>query len=135
MSSEEPPGETTQGRETTPGRETTGVMPAGGRADIDRLYADIEKQRDQLGLTEPNQTQIDRAPTQAMASPIKDPSCRPAQNDTCKTSCTLGSSICDNASRICEIAKTLPGDNEATNKCARANTTCSAASEKCCKCR
>jgi len=105
------------------------------RAEIDRLAADIEAKRGELQLLEPTQDQLDHAPTEATVNPIKDPSCRPAQNDTCKTSCTLGDSICDNAHRICELARSLPGDMYATQKCARANTVCEAASEKCCKCR
>ena len=105
------------------------------RAEIDRLAADIEQKRGELQLLEPTQDQLDHAPGDPRANPIKDPSCRPAQTETCKSSCTLGDSICDNAHRICELARSLPGDMYATQKCARANTVCDAASEKCCKCR
>jgi len=65
----------------------------------------------------------------------QDPTCRPAQTETCKTSCTLSDSICGNADSICRIAVDLPADTWAQNKCAKANKTCEASRKKCCGCQ
>ena len=52
------------------------------------------------------------------------PACHPGASDTCSSTCTLADSICDNASRICALAKELPGDTWASDRCASATTSC-----------
>lgn len=125
-----PASEATSGAATEP-------MPASPHDQITELDQQIAAASAQLALPEPTPSQIAGAPTQAMGAlpATQDPKCRPAPTDTCKTSCTLSDSICDNADRICKLAESLPGDNWAANKCAKANTTCEASRTKCCGCQ
>jgi hypothetical protein len=117
--------------------ESSPVMAADPHAQIEQLEAEIETSRNQLQLPEPPPQAIQSAPTQPMGAmtAAQDPKCKPAATDTCKTSCTLSDSICGNADKICNLAKQLPGDNWAANKCAKANTTCESSRTKCCGCQ
>jgi hypothetical protein len=113
------------------------VMPPSAHDQIEALDAEITASRSKLALDEPTEQAIMGAPMEprgAMPS-TQDTKCHPAQTETCKTSCTLSDSICSNANKICEIAKTLGSDNWALNKCAKANTTCEASKGKCCGCQ
>ncbi|HEX5058396.1 MAG TPA: hypothetical protein VFV99_03505 [Kofleriaceae bacterium] len=105
--------------------------------EIEKLDAEITASRQQLKLDEPTEQAIQAAPTQALGAmpSTQDTKCHPAQNDTCKTSCTLSDSICSNANKICNLANSMPGDNWAMNKCAKANTTCESSKTKCCGCQ
>ncbi len=53
----------------------------------------------------------------------------------CRDSCTLATSICDNAGRICRIAQQLSGDDWAAGKCTDAGAVCRQATADCCGCR
>ena len=65
----------------------------------------------------------------------EDPTCKAGTSDTCKDACTLSDSICKNADRICVLAQQLGGtDAYANETCARGNTSCTAARERCCGC-
>ncbi len=112
-------------------------LPGDPKDEIRQLEDKIAIDRAQLQLAEPMEQDWQNTPATPMGSQpaLQDPKCRPAQNDTCKTSCTLSDSICDNANRICELAKSLPGADWAMNKCAKANTTCEASRTKCCGCQ
>jgi hypothetical protein len=96
------------------------------RAEIERRYADVEKQRDAMQLPEP-QISSPLAPTGAnpMTSQPKstDQTCKPAKNDTCTQSCELSDSICENAQRICDLAAEMKSE-WAYDKCAKAKSTC-----------
>ena len=111
------------------------VMPDDPKTSIEKLEAEIETARGQLALAEPTQDDVRTAPSEPMsaAPATTNPSCKPAQNDTCKTSCGLSDSICTNANKICTIAKDL-GDGWAQGKCAKANKTCESSRTKCCGC-
>jgi hypothetical protein len=112
-------------------------LPGSPHDEIEQLDQKIEMSRAELKLPELTEQDWQGTKPEPMGSQpaLQDPKCRPAPNDTCKTSCTLSDSICDNANRICELAKSLPGDNWALNKCAKANTTCEASRTKCCGCQ
>jgi len=114
-----------------------GIMPASPHDEIEKLEAEITASRTQLKLDEPTEQAIQAAPTQPLGAmpSTQDPKCHPAQNDTCKTSCTLSDSICSNANKICNLANSMPGDNWAMNKCAKANTTCESSKTRCCGCQ
>ena len=57
-------------------------------------------------------------------------------SDTCSESCKLSGSICENAAKICDIAKQLGGtDAYANDKCASGNASCDASHAKCCSCQ
>ena len=112
-------------------------LPGSPHDEINQLEQKITIDRSALQLAEPIESDWQQQPATPMgATPAQqDPKCRPAKNDTCTTSCTLSDSICGNANRICELAKSLPGDNWALNKCAKANTTCEQSRTKCCGCQ
>lgn len=119
---------------------TTGAgspMPEDPHKEIKLLEVWIGAASLKLELDKPNEAAISAAPTVPLGAlpSTQDTKCHPAQNDTCKTSCTLSDSICLNADKICNIAKTLPGDNWALNKCAKANATCESSKTKCCGCQ
>lgn len=126
-------------KSAAPAQEAAGAaspMPASPREQIEQLEAEIDASSTQLELAPPSELQMQGAPTQPMgAMPSSaDPACRPAKTETCTTSCTLSDSICSNADKICNIAKSM-NDDWATKKCAKANTTCEASRAKCCGCQ
>ena len=61
--------------------------------------------------------------------------CHPGASETCTSSCTFKDSICTNATKICELAKQLPGDAWASDKCNAGKASCTEATERCCACR
>jgi hypothetical protein len=73
-------------------------------------------------------------PAAALTLPTKDDACHPGPSDTCKQSCTLGDSICDDAQHVCDLADSLPGDEWAQGKCGDAKQSCHAAHDRCCTC-
>jgi len=103
--------------------------------EIEQLARDLEAKRVELGLpTEPGCAGATCAQTPeplALVQPTAE--CRP-QTETCKQSCTLSDSICENSKKICDLAGQLAGDAWAAKKCTDGNTTCTAAKAKCCKC-
>ena len=106
-------------------------MPAGSPHDeIEKLDAKIEDSRVLMQLTAPA---AGGSATMPM-SVATDPACHPAPSDACHDSCTLASSICDNATKICDLAAQLEGDTWAAGKCEGAKATCSSAHAKCCGC-
>jgi hypothetical protein len=113
------------------------VLGTDRHAEIEQLDQAIDADRMSMQLVEPALGEIGQAPTHPLgAMPhTQDPKCRPAQSDTCKTSCTLSDSICSNANKICDLASSMPGDNWAMNKCAKANKTCESSRTKCCGCQ
>jgi hypothetical protein len=112
-------------------------LPGSPHDQINQLEEQITIDRTKLELAEPAAADVAGTQAQPMGAlpAIEDPKCKPAQNDTCKASCTLSDSICGNANKICEIAKSLVGDDWARNKCAKANTTCEQSHTKCCGCQ
>ncbi len=110
--------------------------------EIDALVAQIDQQRVEMNLPEQHgerQTGVEPH-TSAMGggTPVAPtaPSCKQpnGQSDNCKQSCTLKTSICENAKKICDIAGQMAGDAWAEQKCADGNATCDAAKKKCCEC-
>jgi len=76
----------------------------------------------------------------AMSTPFATPTtidsvCRTAQSQRCTDVCTLSTSICNNQQKICDLAKQLPGDDWAANKCESARASCKASNESCCTCQ
>jgi hypothetical protein len=116
--------------------------PSDPRADqIDTLVAQIDQQRGEMNLPEQHgeRTSGVEPRSTAMAggtAPPVAPTCEQpkGQSDNCKQSCTLKTSICENAKKICDIAGEMAGDEWAAQKCADGNATCDAARKKCCEC-
>ena len=65
---------------------------------------------------------------------VEGPSCKAPVNDTCKDSCTMADSICQNAERICTIAKQLDNDAWANEKCVKGSESCTQSNKLCCSC-
>lgn len=115
------------------------MMPADPHAQITELAKQIELSRGKLGLPPAPVTMAACPGNQCSPAPEAmttqaDTTCHPAQSDTCTSSCTLSDSICDNASKICNLAKQLPGDAWASERCTSANASCHDAHDKCCAC-
>jgi len=75
----------------------------------------------------------------AMSAPFATPTatdlqCHPAPTQRCTDACALSTSICNNQQKICDLAKQLPGDDWAANKCESARASCKAANDSCCTC-
>ncbi len=76
-----------------------------------------------------------RTPTATTIKLRKDDStCKPAAAQACTDTCKLSDSICDNAVKICDIAKELGNDAWANEKCASGTSSCETAQGKCCGC-
>jgi hypothetical protein len=120
-------------RSTTP-HDASGAMPPDAHAQIEELERKIADSRATLKLPE---TASPMAPTavHTMSAHTDDPSCHPGANDTCGDVCKLSDSICENATKICDIAKQLPDDAWAAGKCGSAQTTCDESTKKCCGCQ
>jgi hypothetical protein len=127
------------------GARQTAPAPAAGEpsvplagethAAIEALDAQIAADLDKLGIVRPPPP-LGAAPfaVSDIVKPSADPTCTAGTSDTCKDTCTLADSICDNAGRICEIAGELVGDAWAAEKCASGKASCDAARERCCGC-
>jgi hypothetical protein len=107
------------------------VMPPGTHDQIASLSRAIDEQRRQLKLPEP-------APLAPMADPVAmEPvvACLAAPpTEACHDVCTLADSICGNATKICDLAKQMAGDDWAKGKCDSATKTCGESHERCCSC-
>lgn len=102
------------------------------RGRIEALAAAIDADRTRLG---------DDPPGDAAATAMSDiaagdvaQACTRSPRQRCTDVCTLGDSICDNATAICDLAAQLPGDAWAEGKCNEAKASCKTASERCCTC-
>jgi hypothetical protein len=104
--------------------------PTNPRAEIDALDARITADLSKLNEPAP-------ASPQPMATvvPYDDSTCPTTKTDTCTETCTLKTSICDAAKRICSIASDLGGaDAYANDKCNTGTASCEAAKKRCCNC-
>jgi hypothetical protein len=128
--------------QTMPESSAAGGAPADmpgstGHSEIEKLSAQIDTQRAELGLAEPPTAPMSSgtAPATPMSTiPLStDASCKPAKTERCDGSCKISDSICTNASRICELAGEL-ADGWSATKCARAKQTCDGAHDSCCSC-
>ena len=116
--------------------------PPGGdmRAEIDRLDGEITAEMQRMNEPRPDPQPdacVENCDPQrlAVAPAVEDPACKPASSQTCTESCTLKTSICQNAAKICEIAGKLGGtDAYANDKCNRGTASCDAAKKRCCNC-
>ena len=106
------------------------VMPPGTHDQIASLSRTIDEQRRQLKLPEPAPLAPSAEPM-AMEPVVACPAAPPTQ---CHDVCTLADSICDNATKICDLAKQMAGDDWAKGKCDSATKTCGESHERCCSC-
>lgn len=108
------------------------LPPAG---DVRDQITDLDRQlgaaRDELGLDAPTADEL--APAHAMSIAAL-AVCTPSGSQTCTDVCTLSGSICDNATKICDLAQQLPGDGWAAERCDAGKATCAKAATRCCEC-
>jgi hypothetical protein len=120
-----------------PVEATQATMPAtdSKKAELDQLYAQVEQERESMQLAEPMYSPGTPMPMAEPPTMQTDNTCKPAQSETCTSSCKLSDSICTNAGRICKLAKDLEPDEDAAAKCVKASKTCTTAHDKCCGCQ
>jgi hypothetical protein len=101
---------------------------------IEQYEREINDARQKMGLG-PQPIPVPMGPTSPQPAEMSTMECHPAASETCTNSCTFADSICDNATKICDLAKQLPGDGWATNKCIAGQSSCKEAKDRCCGCR
>jgi hypothetical protein len=107
------------------------VLAPSPHDQIEQLSGKITQESNTLGLPPQNGTLSSATPMTSVA----DPTCHPAKTDTCSDTCGLADSICTDATKICDLAKQLPGDTWAESKCTSAEDSCDAAHKRCCGCQ
>ncbi|HPH64232.1 MAG TPA: hypothetical protein PLF40_00730 [Kofleriaceae bacterium] len=113
---------------------TPTLLAGDPRSEIAALDARIVTNLDKLQI--PVATVLTPLATQ-IANVVVPPvpqTCRQSTKPVCTDSCTLGAAICDDAGKLCELAKQLSPDAWATDKCQRAQQSCSDATKRCCDC-
>lgn len=117
-----------QHAQTMPSAAAPQVMPAQSpqHDEIMRLSQEIAAQSRTLGRGED--------PAHPMSG-VSTMECARSLASTCTQSCALSDTICDNAKKICDLARELPGDRWAEQKCADGSATCDQARATCCACR
>lgn len=107
---------------------------------VDKLYADLGARRAALSLPTPPPSSDDECqPDCTLAEPPKPPTqtagCAVGAGSTCANACTQADAACDDAAKICAIAKDLRTDSTAAGRCREASATCAEAHEPCCACK
>ena len=110
------------------------VDPREAHAEIEALMERTQVDMDTLGATAGD----------PMTSPVPSTSpseipqtCSPpaAPSSTCRDVVDLAHRVCDAASRICELAADLPGDDWAAGRCNAGAASCATAHQRSCDCR
>jgi hypothetical protein len=109
-------------------------------AQIEQLDREIDGDMRRANLAQPSFPACRGAGcATAMTTPFATPDradlqCHPAPSERCNQACTLSGSICRNQEKICDLARQLPGDDWAANKCGSARASCKSAHDSCCTC-
>jgi hypothetical protein len=124
----------------TPADASGATMPGDRHGEIDELAAQIDDAlvKANVAPSEPAACQASHSCTAVpfdVKPRIEDATCKAPTTDTCTQSCTLSDSVCENAGKICKIAKQLgEQDGYANSKCQSANDSCKRTRESCCQC-
>jgi len=107
---------------------------------VDKLYADLLARRAALSLpTRPPSPEAACEPVCPIDDPPEKPSrtagCTPGAGSACATTCANADTACEDAARICAIAKDLRTDASAAGRCSEASATCADAHAPCCECK
>jgi len=107
---------------------------------VDKLYADLVSRRSALSLPTPAPSPGETCePDCEIAEPPPLPThtagCTAGSGASCTNACTQADAVCDDAAKICAIAKELRTDSTAAGRCRDASATCVAAHAPCCACR
>jgi hypothetical protein len=107
---------------------------------VDKLYADVVARRSALKLQAPPRSPDDSCNpdcevVQPPEKPTHTPECSAGTGSTCIDACVQADATCDDAAKICAIAKDLRTDAVAAGRCRDASATCTAARPVCCECK
>jgi hypothetical protein len=107
---------------------------------VERLYADLDARRGALGLTASRAKGEESCePVCAVDEPPGLPTqmqaCAPGAGSRCAATCTQADGACDDAAKICAIAKKERSEAWIAGRCRDANATCSDATPLCCNCK
>ena len=108
-------------------------------AEIAQLWAQIRGWRSQAGLDRLEPKPASKTTTKnirltQLRRECSKPAKRPPKSRRCTDVCNLADAICDNATRICEIAAQIPENMWAQEKCTSGKTSCFQARKRCCQC-
>ena len=106
---------------------------------VDKLYTDLLARRTALSLPAPARSADDTCePDCAIATPPDKPThtagCTVGAGSACANACVQADAACDDAAKICAIAKDLRTDATAAGRCRDASATWTAAHAPCCSC-
>lgn len=109
-------------------------------AQLDTLYDDLVTRRAALSLASPKPSPAETCePVCTIEAPPDKPSrtagCSPGSSASCVATCTQADAACEDAAKICAIAKDLGTEATAAGRCREASVTCVAAHAPCCECR
>jgi hypothetical protein len=111
-----------------------GPRPADAHAEITRLAEQIAAGERAAGVAAPDEAAVSAAQPMSEAeaagvcvAPLAPPA-------ACADTCTLATSICDDAASICRLADELVGDAWAAERCDAGKASCVAARQRCCAC-
>jgi hypothetical protein len=109
-------------------------------ATVERLHADLVERRAALGLPAPPPPHEDACePVCAVGDPpgaaTASPGCTPGTGSACAATCAQADAVCDDAARICAIAKQTRTEAWVAGQCQEARATCTDAHVPCCGCR
>lgn len=107
---------------------------------VDKLYDDLVARRAALSLRTPPPSPAEACePVCAIEDPPDKPSrtagCTPGAGSACTATCAQADAACDDAARICALAKDLRTDASAAGRCHDARATCTDAHAPCCDCK
>jgi hypothetical protein len=103
---------------------------------IEQLHADLVARRAVLSLRTPAPAPDDACePVCTIDDPPDKPTaCTSGAGAACAKTCTQTAALCDDATKICEIAKQLRTEAWAAARCHDANASCGDARTACCGC-
>ncbi len=107
---------------------------------IDKLYTDLLARRSALSLPAPARSPDDACEPDCVFAdppdkPTHTPGCTVGSGSACLSACVQADAACDDAAKICAIAKDLRTDAAAAGRCRDASATCTAAHAPCCECK
>jgi hypothetical protein len=102
---------------------------------VEKLHDDVVARRDALGLPKPPPPpDVTCEPVCAVEDPPAARSCVLAEGSACAATCASADAVCDDATKICGLAKDLRTEALAAGRCHDANASCAEAGAACCGC-
>jgi hypothetical protein len=109
-------------------------------ATVEQLYTDLVERRAALGLPTPPRAPDDACQPVCKVDdppgvPSTAPGCTPGAGSACVSACAQADATCDDAAKICAIAKKNLTEARVAARCHDARATCTDASAPCCSCK